>query len=151
MYERPTKENIDVAPSRDVNTLPEEQIDESTHNPPEAATSTESSTSEASTSEASTSVASTSPVAILKNTQTTRLIKRKANSNPSVATVLQNYLTTRPTTAATTTEVDWVGSFFNSMAASVRTLPLDLQLKAKGQIFNIIFDIENESLDRRNS
>lgn len=79
--------------------------------------------------------------------------KKNRTHQLSVASVLQNYLNSRPSTStpATTESGDPIYSFFRAMADSVKALSPDLQLKAKNKIYTIVSDLEYENLLRNST
>ncbi|XP_067625847.1 uncharacterized protein [Eurosta solidaginis] len=82
-------------------------------------------------------------------TSTPSAKKRTHQSQPSVASVLQNFLTSRQTEVPQSTATGSpIHSFFKAMADSVSVLPLDLQLKAKNKVFSIVSEVEEEHLER---
>ena len=79
--------------------------------------------------------------------------KKKQTSEPSVASVLQKYMDSRSSTTTPTTKdiENPIYSFFKAMADSVVTLPPDLQLKAKNQIYLTVSNLEFENLQRKST
>ncbi|XP_068081670.1 uncharacterized protein [Anabrus simplex] len=94
---------------------------------------------------------STSQATISPSTKTVHSgFKRKRSQTPpstSVATVLSNYL--EKVNPLETNKTDAITHFFLSMAETVKSLPLDLQIATKRRVLEAVTDAEMEAVNRQ--